>query len=93
MKKLTFILVATLLIGLMPATACQTDGSETHTPIPVKDMGHLLAEEPAPDDILPAYFVDRKAEIDKDDQNPTDAEYALIERAVFKDLQVDPIPF
>ncbi len=54
MKRLVYILAVIMLIGLLPVAACQTDGGETHTPIPVKDMGHLLAEEPAPDDILPA---------------------------------------
>lgn len=54
MKKLALILIATLLIGLLAATACKTDGSETHTPIPVKDMGRLWAEQEAPDDIMTA---------------------------------------
>jgi len=49
MKKLITIVI---LIGLL-ITGCQPP-NETHTPIPVKDMGHLLAEEPAPDDILSA---------------------------------------
>jgi len=43
-----------MLIGLLPVTACQTDEGETHTPIPVKDMGILWAEQEAPDDIMPA---------------------------------------
>ncbi len=54
MKKLVYILAVIMLIGLLPIAACQTGGGETRTPILVKDMGHLLAEEPAPDDILPA---------------------------------------
>jgi len=53
MNKLTFILAAMVLVGLLPATACQTNGGETHTPIPVKDMGILWSEQEAPDDIMP----------------------------------------
>jgi hypothetical protein len=54
MKNLGFSIVAMMLIGLLSVTACQTNGSETHTPVPVKDMGVLWAEQEAPDDIMPA---------------------------------------
>ncbi len=83
-----------------PATAPKPE--PTSEPIPPRTgdeawdscvAANKSLKESVPDDILTDYFVDRTAEIAKDDQNPTDAEYALIERAVFKDLQVDPIPF
>lgn len=41
-----------VLIALLPVTGCQTDATEIHTPIPVKDMGLLQAEREAPDDIM-----------------------------------------
>jgi hypothetical protein len=44
-KKPAFILFATMLICLLPVAACQTDETETHTLIPVKDMGILQAEQ------------------------------------------------
>lgn len=53
MKKLAVILVAIILVHLLPVTACQTGENKTHTPIPVKDMGVLWAEQEAPDDIMP----------------------------------------
>ncbi len=54
MKKLAFVFVAIMLIGLLPVTACQTDETETHTPVPVKDIDILQGEGEAPDDIIPA---------------------------------------
>jgi len=50
MKKLIIGLLA--LVLLLPLAACQIDDSETHMPIPVKDMGILWSEQEAPDDIV-----------------------------------------
>lgn len=50
MKKLVFVLATIMLLLLAPA--CEE--GETHTPIPVEDMGILIAEQEAPDDIMPA---------------------------------------
>ena len=52
MKKLMLIIVAVMLIGILSAAACKTDGGETRTPIPVKDIGTLWAEQEAADDIM-----------------------------------------
>jgi len=38
MRKLAFVIAATLLFGLLPATACQTDGGEINMPASVKDV-------------------------------------------------------
>jgi len=50
MKKLVLVLATIMLLLLAPA--CEE--GETHTPIPVEDMGILMAEQEAPDDIMPA---------------------------------------
>jgi len=55
MNKLTRILTAIIVFGLL--TACQIESAVTHTPIPAKDMGVLQAGQEgqeAPDDIMPA---------------------------------------
>ena len=46
------ILVWVVFLLIMPSCAGES-GDDTHTPIPVKDMGILWADEPAPDDIMP----------------------------------------
>lgn len=53
MKKLLNIIAIALLVILLAVTACQSGGSETRTPIPVKDMFPLFGEQEAPDDIMP----------------------------------------
>jgi len=50
MKRIVAIVV---LIGLL-ITGCQPSVTETHTPIPVKDLSILQREQEAPDDIMPA---------------------------------------
>jgi len=49
MKKLIALVILT---GLL-ITGCQPTVNETYTPVPVKDMGVLQAEQEAPDDIMP----------------------------------------
>ena len=54
MKRLVFILVAIMLIGILPTAACQKDTVESHTPIPMKDISIAWnAEKEAPDDFVP----------------------------------------
>ena len=53
MKKLLSIFAIALVGILLTVTACGPGQSEAHTPIPVKDMGILWAEQEAPDDIIP----------------------------------------
>jgi ligand-binding sensor domain-containing protein len=52
MKNLGFSIVTMMLIGLLSVTACQINSSETHTPIPVKDIAIVWAGE-SPDDVVP----------------------------------------
>jgi len=52
MKKLALIISTVILIGLLPATACKTNGGESRTQIPVQDIGTLWVEQEAADDIM-----------------------------------------
>jgi hypothetical protein len=52
MSKLAFIIAAIMLIGLLPATGCQTDGGEAYTTLPIERLPLATGEE-APDDIVP----------------------------------------
>lgn len=51
MKKILACMAVIILSGLLSVTACQTDNSVTHTPIPIKE--DVLQERETPDDILP----------------------------------------
>jgi hypothetical protein len=53
MKKPGLIFTAAMLISLLSVTACQTDGTGTHTSIPVKEIFLFRGEQEAPDDIMP----------------------------------------
>jgi hypothetical protein len=52
MNKLPFIIATIVLIGLLPATGCQTDGGEAYTTLPIERLPPATGEE-APDDIVP----------------------------------------
>ena len=52
MNKLAFIIAAIMLIGLLPFAACQSDGGENHTTLPIEGLPPATGEE-APDDIVP----------------------------------------
>jgi hypothetical protein len=52
MNKPAFFIAAIMLIGLLPFAACQSDGGETHTTLPIEGLPPATGEE-APDDIVP----------------------------------------
>ncbi|MDD4874543.1 MAG: DUF4875 domain-containing protein [Dehalococcoidales bacterium] len=54
MKKLIYIYMAIMLVGLLFVTACQTNTGEAYTTIPVKDIPKVWNTDiEAPDDIVP----------------------------------------
>ena len=52
MKKLASIIATMMLISLLPFTACQTNGGEIHTTLPIEGLQPSTGEE-ALDDIFP----------------------------------------
>jgi len=53
MKRMIFVFIAIMLVGILPATGCQPGVEETHTLIPATEISPTQTRQQAPDDIVP----------------------------------------